>query len=115
MSITLNSRPFDVHSTTVDGVVLKDYTNDATSQALLSFKRTAPKRVKEFPGMKRSEVKYSVTALNGDILGILTISSSIRADVDAAVVTDLLAVGNAAYEHAAHSNLVNDQRLPLTA
>lgn len=110
MSKTLNSIVFSTHSQEKDAVVLRDYVNDASQ---ISYKRTAPKRVKDFPGMEKTEVKHTLTGTDGSLLGIQTVTTSIRADVLPAVRTSMSATTAAAIADSAYSDLVLDQRLPL--
>lgn len=110
MSKTLNAIVFDIHSQEKDVVVLRDYIGDASQ---ISYKRTAAKRVKDFPGMQKTEVKHTITAPDGNIVGIQTVTTSIRADAAAASRTLLNATTVAALQDAAYTALIQDQRLPL--
>nr|URG16111.1 MAG: coat protein [Leviviridae sp.] len=111
MSKTINAQPFDIHSTEKDAVSLRDYTGDKDT---LSYKRTAPKRVKDFPGMAKTELKLTrVNPTTGELVGIITVSTSIRADATAADKTAMMALSKAAADDAAWTDLVTDQRLPL--
>lgn len=116
MSKTFNSQVFSVHSQERDAVVLRDYapTTPGVVQTV-SYKRTAPKRVKDFPGMEKGEVKHTVIAPDGQIIGIVSISTSIRADALEADRDDLRAVAGAAFDDASFAALVNDQQLPFNA
>lgn len=111
MSKTFNLLPFDIHSQEKDAVVLRDYTNDNTQ---ISFKRTAPKRVKEFAGMEKTEVKQLVTAPDGSILAIQTVSTSIYATAPASVRSSLNATTVAVLNDQVYTDLISDQRLPLS-
>jgi len=111
MSKTINAQPFDIHSTEKDAVSLRDYAGDKDT---LTFKRTAPKRVKDFPGMAKSELKLTrVNPTTGELVGIITVSTSIRADAAAADKSAMQALIKSAEADAAWADLVNDQRLPL--
>lgn len=111
MSKTINAQPFDIHSTEKDVVSLKDYSGDADT---LSYKRIAPKRVKDFPGMAKSELKLTRTdPVTGELVGIITVATSIRADASATTKSSMMATGKAALADSAWTDLVNDQRLPL--
>lgn len=111
MSKTLNSIVFNVHFAAGDAVVLRDYVNDAST---LSYKRTAPKRVKDFPGMEKTEVKHTLTGADGSIIGIQTVTTSIRADALPAVRSSMIATTAAALADATYEDLVQDQRLPYS-
>lgn len=111
MSKTLNSIVYDIHSTEKDVVVLRDYASDASQ---LSYKRTAPKRLKDFPGMEKTELKHTVTGADGSIIGIQTVTTSIRADAAEAVRSSLNATTQAALADSAYTDLVQNQRLPLS-
>ena len=110
MSKTFATLPFNTHAQERDVVVLRDYTGD---QNQISYKRTAPKRVKDFPGMEKTELKHTMTDASGNIIGIQTVSTSIVANASAVDRQALLAVTTAAMADEAYTSLVNDQRLPL--
>lgn len=110
MSKIFATLPFNTHAQERDVVVLRDYTGDKNQ---LSYKRTAPKRVKDFPGMEKTEMKHTMTDASGNIVGIQTVSTSIIATASASDRQALLAVTNAAINDEAYTSLVNDQRLPL--
>jgi hypothetical protein len=111
MSKTINAQPFDIHSTQGDVVQLRDYTGDKDT---LSYKRTAPKRVKDFPGMAKSELKLTrIDPATGELVGIITVATSIRADSIATDRSQMMTLAKAATVDAAWADLVNDQRLPL--
>lgn len=112
MSKTLNAIVFDIYAVERDVVVLKAYATDAN---LLSFKRTAPKRTKDFPGMEKTEVKHTlIDPATGAVIGIQTVSTSIRADATAVNREILTGVTTDALASAIYGDLVSDQRLPLT-
>lgn len=112
MSKTLNTIVFDIHAQERDVVVLKAYATDAN---LLSFKRTAPKRTKDFPGMEKTEIKHTlIDPLTGVVIGIQTVSTSIRADAVPASRDNLTGVTKAALADATYDALISDQRLPLS-
>jgi hypothetical protein len=111
MSKTINSQPFDIYSAVGDVVQLHDFTGKKDT---LAYKRTAPKRVKDFPGMAKSELKLTrVDPATGALVGIVTVSTSIRADASDADKTALQAIIKSAEADAAWEALVEDQRLPL--
>lgn len=110
MSKTFNLHVFNVHATERDAVVLRDYVNDTS---VISYKRTAPKRVKDFPGMEKTEVKHTLTGIDGSIIGIQTVSTSIRADTPSPVRSEMNATTLAAVSDATYLDLLQDQRLPL--
>jgi hypothetical protein len=111
MTKTINTQPFDIHSTEKDVVLLRDYTGDKDT---LAFKRTAPKRVKDFPGMAKSELKETrVDNTTGELIGIITTSTSFRADAVSTEIDAAMTLHKAALADAAWPALVKDQRLPL--
>lgn len=107
---TFATLPFNTHAQERDVVVLRDYAGDKNQ---LTYKRTAPKRVKDFPGMEKTELKHTMTDASGNIIGIQTVSTSIIATASAADRQALLAVTAAAVADDSYVSLVNDQRLPL--
>lgn len=112
MSKTLNTIVFDIHSQEKDAVVLKAYATDAN---LLSFKRIAPKRTKDFVGMEKTEVKHTLLdPATGSIIGIQTVSTSILASANATQRQSLTDVTAAALADDVYDNLILDQRLPLS-
>lgn len=113
MSKTLNTIVFDIHSQEKDAVALKAYATDAN---ILSYKRTAPKRTKDFVGMEKSELKHTlIDPLTGALIGIQTVSTSILATATPAQRSTLNAVTKAAMVDEAYDNLIQDQRLPLAS
>lgn len=110
MSKTFATLPFNTHAQERDAVVLRDYTGDKNQ---ISYKRTAPKRVKDFPGMEKTELKHTMTDSSGNIIGIQTVSTSIVATASVVDRQALLAVTTSAMSDEAYTSLVNDQRLPL--
>ena len=110
MSKTFATLPFNTHAQERDAVVLRDYTGDKNQ---ISYKRTAPKRLKDFPGMEKTEIKHTMTDASGNIVGIQTVSTSIIATASQMDRQALLAVTNAAINDEAYTSLVYDQRLPL--
>lgn len=111
MSKILNGITFDIHAQERDAVVLKAYDTDAN---VLSYKRVSPKRLKDFPGMEKTELKHTlVDPTTGSLIGIQTITTSIRADATTVQRSSLNAVTVAAVADATYTSLLNDQRLPL--
>lgn len=111
MSKTINAQPFDIHSTLGDAVTLRDYTGDKDT---LAYKRSAPKRVKDFPGMAKSELKLTrIDPVTGELVGIITVATSIRADAIQTEKDAMMALSKAAMADSAWTDLVTDQRLPL--
>lgn len=110
MSKTFATKPFDTYSTEKDSVVLHNF---STKLDVLSYKRTAPKRVKDFPGMEKSEMKHTLVDATGQVLGIFTVSTSIKADVATAVRDTMKSVVVAAMADATFDSLYRDQRLPV--
>lgn len=111
MSKTLNTVVFDLFSSEKDVTTFRDFTGN---QKTLSYKRSAPKRTKDFPGMEKSEVKITLTDPVLGTVGIVTVNSSIRADSLDATKTDLIETIKGALDEAAYPQLVLDQRLPIT-
>lgn len=109
MSKTLNSVPYILFSVEKDAVTFRDSANDGG----VSYKRSAPKRTKDFPGMEKSEVKHTVTDPTVGVIGILTISTSIRADATDAQKAAIVATGASLMADAAYLPLVQGQQLPL--
>lgn len=109
MGKTLNSVTYALFSLEKDAVTFRDLANDGG----VSYKRTAPKRTKDFPGMEKSEVKHTVTDPNLGVIGILTISTSIRADATNDQKAAIAATGQAAMSDGAYLPLVQSQQLPL--
>lgn len=110
MSKTFNSVAFDIFSQEKDVVTLRDFVNGKDS---LSFKRAAPKRQKDFPGMEKTEMKVTITDPVLGPVGIMTISTSIRADQNDTLRSHLVGVGVAAVQDTVYEQLVHDQRLPI--
>lgn len=112
MSKLFNTVTFSLFSTEKDIVTLRDFADNKKS---VTYKRSAPKRVKDFPGMEKSEVKMTLTDPTLGVIGIVTVSSSIRADSLDPIRTDLILSVKDMVNEAAYSDLVTDQRLPLNA
>lgn len=111
MSKTLNSVAYDTFSQEKDVVILRDF---ASNDASIAYKRTAPKRTKDFPGMEKGEVKHTlVDPANGNIIGIVTVSTSIRVGTNDAFKAKIIADTAAIVSDSGFSGLVQDQRLPL--
>lgn len=111
MSKTFDSKPFDLFSTEKDVVVLSDF---GTNSGQISYKRTAPKRTKDFAGMEKGEVKHTlVDPTTGVTIGIVATSTSILATATDAQRTHLIAVQQAALADSAFTALAMDRRLPL--
>jgi hypothetical protein len=111
MSKTINTTAYDTFSNEKDVAVLRDFTSNLKS---LAYKRIAPKRVKDFPGMEKTELKHTLLDASGVVQGIVSISTSIRADLSAATRQDLILTARGALADTSWADLVNDQRLPLT-
>lgn len=111
MTITVNTKPFDLFAQERDTVTLRDFTGE--KGATLQFKRILPKRTKDFPGMEKGEAKLTTYRADGAVQGIYTVSSSVRADtLEADKVADaafLAALANCS----AIVALVKEQRLPF--
>lgn len=111
MSKTLNTIVFDIHSTEKDAVALRDY---ATDRHTLLFRRTAAKRTKDFVGMNKTAMKHTLVGADGSLIGIQEVTTSVRADALPADITALNTVTAAATADAIYTNLIVDQRLPLS-
>lgn len=112
MSKTFATIVYDTFSQEKDVVTLRDFVNDKFQAA---YKRLLPKRTKDFPGMEKTELKLTQSDPVLGTIGIVTISTSIRADQPAAVKTALLAQLTAIQADAAYTALVMDQKLPFNA
>lgn len=111
MSKTLNSVNYALFSVEKDVVVLSDL---STNSGTVSFKRTAPKRQKDFPGMEKGEIKHTlVDPVSGAIIGIVNTSTSVLATATDAQRTSLIAVQQAILADSAFSSLVMDRQIPL--
>lgn len=110
MSKTINAVIFETFSNEKDIVTLRDFTDN---KKILTYKRSAPKRVKDFPGMEKSEMKLTLVDPTLGTVGIITVSSSIRADALDPVKTDLILSAQGMVADASYAALVTDQRLPL--
>lgn len=110
MSKTFNSVTFDLNSQEKDVVTFRDF---ATNAASVAYKRSAPKRTKDFPGMEKGEVKHTLLDPVLGTIGIVTVTTSIRAGTPDVIKTALAATIASIISDAAFTNLVIDQRLPL--
>lgn len=111
MSKTLNAFVFDTFSNEKDVTILRDFSGGKLS---LAYKRSAPKRVKDFPGMEKSELKLTVTDPTLGVVAIVSSNTSIRADADDATRSSTIATMLAAMADSAYTQLVQDQRLPIS-
>lgn len=111
MSKTFNSIAFNLFSVEKDVVVLSD---SSTNTGTVSYKRTAPKRQKDFPGMEKGEIKHTmVDPVTGAIIGIVTTSTSVLATATDAQRTNLIVVQKASLDDSAFTSLVMDRQIPL--
>lgn len=111
MSKTFNSVSFALFSVEKDVVVLSD---SSTNTGTISYKRTAPKRQKDFPGMEKGEIKHTlVDPVTGAVIGIVTTSTSVLATATDAQRTSLIAVQKASLDDSAFTSLVMDRQIPL--
>lgn len=111
MSKTFNSIAFTLFSVEKDVVVLSD---SSTNTGTVSYKRTAPKRQKDFPGMEKGEIKHTmVDPVTGAVIGIVSTSTSVLATATDAQRTSLIAVQKASLDDSAFSSLVMDRQIPL--
>lgn len=111
MAKTLNTVAYNIFSLEKDVVTLRDFSGDMAS---LAYKRIAPKRTKDFPGMEKGEVKHVLMDPVLGTIGIVTVSTSIRAGTSTAIKTALAATIAEVVADASFTDLVQDQRLPLT-
>lgn len=111
MSKTLNTKLFDIYSLEKDSTVLRDFTGGLDQ---LSYKRTAPKPTKVFPGMEKSEMKHTRFAADGSLVAIVTVSTSVLHGTTAAVRDEVIATSRAAVADTLWPTVVKDQRLPIT-
>lgn len=112
MTITVNEIPFDLFSTEKDIVSYRDFTGENSDNPTLVFKRALPKPTKDFVGMEKSETKLTLRNSAGELVGIFSLSTSIRADQLESVKTSGLSTMAAVAAHAATVALVKEQRLP---
>lgn len=111
MTKTIATIPFDIYSVEPNTVTLRDFSSDKFS---LLYRRTAPVRQKDFPGVKRTEVKLSmVDPTTGVLIGTINLSSSIRADALAADISTMKTIMVGAVGDDAYMPLLLDLRLPL--
>lgn len=110
MSKVLNTVTYDLNSQEKDVVTFRDF---SANNASIAYKRSAPKRSKDFPGMEKGEVKHVLMDPILGVIGIVTVSTSIRAGTADAIKTGLASTIAAVVSDAAFTNLVLDQRLPL--
>lgn len=110
MSKTLNSVVFDIHSQEKDAIALRDY---ATDTSTLLLRRTAAKRTKDFPGMRKSEMKHTMVGADGAIIGIQMVTTSILATATATQVNYLNGVTKAAMADPIYDDLIVDERIPF--
>lgn len=111
MTITVATKPFDLFSQEKDQVTYRDFTGN--NGPLMQFKRSLPKRVGDFPGMEKGELKITTYRSDGQVQGIYTLSSSVRADTaEADKVTDKGLIAAAA-DLTQYESLVKEQRLPF--
>lgn len=112
MSKMLNSQPFDMHSQLADAVVLHDYTSKVDT---LTYKRQAAKRVKDYPGVERTEVKLQrIDPLTGEVIGTVIAQTAIKAGTPDSVRDSLMATLKAAEADSSWADLVHVQKLPGT-
>lgn len=112
MTITVNTKPFDIFSQEKDIVQFRDFTGESVDDARLQFKRVEAHPTKDFVGMEKGEVKMSVFDAAGKLSGVYTISTSVRADVLEADRATNMATLAALAGHAAVLSLVKEGRLP---
>lgn len=115
MTITVNTKPFDIYSQEKDVVSFRDFSGESVDDARLQFKRTSASPTKDFVGMEKTEVKLSVFDATGKLEGIYTISTSIRADVTEAARAGNMVTVAALAGDASVLNLVKEGRLPYGA
>lgn len=109
-ALTLNTVAYNKHSQSGDVVVLKDYVSD---KKVATFRRTAPVRVKDFPGMEKTFVKLSVTDDEGKLLGVLDVQTSVLVGSSAAATkTTITGFLDALASATEFTDLVTDQKLP---
>lgn len=111
MTITVTAKSFDLFSQEKDQVTFRNF--EGANGAQMQFKRQLPKRVGDFPGMEKGELKITTYRSDGSVQGIYTLNSSIRADTleaDKVLDKDLVAATAAT---AQYESLVKEQRLPF--
>lgn len=110
MSKTFATVVYEIFSQEKDVVTLRDFVADKYQ---IAYKRLLPKRTKDFPGMEKTEQKLTLSDPVLGTIGIVTVSTSIRADQLPAVKTALLAQSLAMQGDATYTSLVMDQKLPF--
>lgn len=110
MSKTFNTIVFDTFSQEKDVVTLRAF---ATDKHQLAAKRILPKRTKDYPGAERTELKVTLSDPTLGIIGIVSVSTSIRADTAVVDRDSLIAITKDAMADAMYTALVHDQKLPF--
>lgn len=109
--ITINTVNFEISTVEKDVVQFRDFTGNAES---LTFKRQAPKRTKDFPGMEKSESKYVISDPILGVIAIATVNTSIRADQPDSVRNRVIAAVQGVGAISEFDDLVLDQRLKFS-
>lgn len=90
MTISVNNTPFDVKSANGTSVELQDFSVPAVQAARLKISYSDPKPTKDFVGTSKSEGKFTFRDTTGQVIGILCLKTSIRADVTEVARTAML-------------------------
>lgn len=93
-----------------NGVSLK-VINGGNHEGVL-FKRTLPTRTKDFPGMEKGQIKLTTYTPTGEVQGIYTINSSVRADATAAQKMTDKDILERLLNHEVADQLLTNQLLP---
>lgn len=92
MTITVTAKAFDVKSSSETYVSLQNFAVPAISAEQMKISYSDPKPTKDFVGMGKAEGKVTFRDALGAVTGILSINSSIRADVSETDRTAMLAL-----------------------
>lgn len=114
MTITVNTKAFDVKSSSENSVELQNFAVPAISAERLRLAYSDPKPTKDYVGNGRSEGKFTFRDASGAVTGILSVNASIRADVSEADRVTMLATVAALAGEAKFVSLVKRGQLPFT-
>lgn len=114
MTITVNTKAFDVKSSSETYVELQNFAVPAVMAERLKLSYTDPKPTKDYVGNGRSEVKLTFRNAAGEVVGILSMNTSIRADVAEADRLSFLATLAACGGDAKVQNMVKRGQIPFT-
>jgi len=113
MTITVNTKAFDVKSSSENYVELQNFAVAAIAAERMRLAYTDPKPTKDYVGNGRSEGKLTFRDATGAVTGILSINSSIRADVSETDRTTMLSTLAALAADAKFVALVKRGQIPF--